>query len=204
MIPLVILAAGLSSRMGRTKALLPLPAGPGPGETFLSRIVRSARQAGVPEIIVVLGHDAESIRSEIIAVDEQVRCVVNPDYMRGQLSSLLVGLNAADRLAVRAIMMTLVDVPLVAASTIRAVMNRYEQTHAPIVRPVNGQLHGHPVLIDRLLFDDLRRADPLVGAKTVVRRNVSAAGDVAVDDAGAFVDVDTMEEYLKISSVKRR
>jgi len=89
----------------------------------------------------------------------------------------------------------LVDAPLVSPETVRAVLQRYRETRAPIVRPVRGDEHGHPVLIDRSLFPALRQADPNRGAKPVVRANVSPAGDVIVDDAGAFMDVDTPEEY---------
>ena len=90
------------------------------------------------------------------------RFVTNPDYENGgQFSSLLRGLNAVDRPGVIAALVTLVDVPLVNAATVRAVIERYHQTHAPIVRPVRGQEHGHPVLIDRSLFDEVRRAEPV-------------------------------------------
>ena len=79
-------------------------------------------------------------------------------------------------------------------------MARYRQTHAPVVRPVSGDRHGHPVLIDRSLFPRLRTADPASGAKPVIRAHVSAAGDVAVDDEGAFLDIDTPAEYEAASS----
>ena len=103
-----------------------------------------------------------------------------------------------DRPGVVAALLTLVDVPLVGSATVRAVVERYQATRAPIVRPVRGSQHGHPVLIDRSLFDAIRRADPAVGAKDVIRANVSAAGDVAVDDDGAFADADTPEDYERL------
>jgi molybdenum cofactor cytidylyltransferase len=95
-------------------------------------------------------------------------------------------------------LVTLVDVPLVGVATVRAVVARYREAHAPIVRPVRGDEHGHPVLIDRSLFDALRHADPTVGAKLVIRANVSPAGDVIVNDAGAFADADTPDDYQKM------
>ena len=92
-------------------------------------------------------------------------------------------------------LLTLVDVPLVSPATIRAVVERYKATNAPIVRPVRGDEHGHPVLIDRILFPSLRAAAPGIGAKPIVREHVSPAGDVTVDDEGAFFDIDTPEAY---------
>ena len=64
---------------------------------------------------------------------------------------------------------------------------------------MNGTRHGHPVLIDRRLFDAIRQADPEQGAKPVIRAHASAAGDVEVDDEGAFLDVDTPEEYAALT-----
>ena len=87
-------------------------------------------------------------------------------------------------------------------ATVRAVVERYLATRAPIVRPVRGDDHGHPVLIDRSLFDLLRHADPRVGAKDVVRAHASPLGDVEVDDDGAFIDIDTPVEYDKLRVIE--
>jgi molybdenum cofactor cytidylyltransferase len=180
--------------MGRPKANLPLEG----GDTFLSRIVRTFSVAAVDDVVVVLGHDRDAIARVFAGTGMAARLVTNPDYETGQLSSLLKGLNAIDRPGVRAALVTLVDVPLVNASTVRAVIDHYLQTRSPIVRPVRGHEHGHPVLIDRSLFDELRRADPGSGAKIVVRAHASAGGDVEVDDDGAFLDIDTADEYERL------
>jgi molybdenum cofactor cytidylyltransferase len=192
-IPAIVLAAGRSSRMGRAKATLPA----GDGHTFLTRIVRTLLDAGVDDVIVVVGHDADLIAGSFSESGLPARFVVNYEYDRGQLSSLVAGLNALDRPGVAAVLLTLVDVPLVSESTVRAVIDSYRRTRAPIVRPTSGDRHGHPLLIDRSLFDALRAADPSAGAKPIVRAHASAAGDIAIADEGAFLDVDTEEEYRK-------
>jgi molybdenum cofactor cytidylyltransferase len=194
MIPAIVLAAGKSSRMGRSKAALPLAG----GDTFVTRIVRTLKAASVEDVVVVVGHDADTVLDAFAASDLEARFVENPDYEQGQLSSLLAGLRVVDRPGVVAALVTLVHVPLVSASTVRAVLERYHATRAPIVRPVRGAQHGHPVLIDRRLFDAVRRADPSIGAKAVIRENVSTAGDVAVEDDGAFADADTPEDYERL------
>ena len=195
MIPAIILAAGLSTRMGRPKPLLPLSN----GDTFVTRIVRSFLDSGVDDVVVVLGHEADVVAATLIKSGVAARFVVNDAYRSGQLSSVLRGLNAIDRPGVRAMLMTLVDVPLVAPATIRAVVDRYKATHAPIVRPVRGDEHGHPVLIDRSLFSLLRSADPGTGAKPIIRAHVTPAGDVSItDDDGAFLDIDTPETYERV------
>ena len=194
MIPAVVLAAGKSTRMGRPKATLPLA----DGDTFLTRVIRTLSSAGVDDIVVVLGHDAETVAESVAQRGLRARFVVNDDYESGQLSSVLAGLRAIDRPGVAAMILTLVDVPLVSPATVRAVLARYRATKAPVVRPVQGDRHGHPVLVDRRLFDALRRAAPSEGAKPVVRAHVSTAGDVEIDDEGAFADIDTPEDYARI------
>lgn len=194
MIPAVVLAAGKSTRMGRPKATLPLN-----GDTFLTRIIRTFREAGVDDVIVVVGHEAADVVEAVETRGLPARFVMNPEYESGQLSSLLAGLSAVDRPGTAALLLTLVDVPMIDVSTVRAVLERYRLTHAAIVRPVTGPLHGHPVLIDRRLFQELRRADAASGgAKPIVRAHASAAGDVTVDDPGAFLDVDTPDEYAQL------
>src|SRR5262245_53201805 len=125
--------------MGRSKALLPI----GPNETFLTRIVRTFREADVEDLIVVVGHDADAVRGALNGTDLTARFVMNPDYEDGQLTSLLAGLRVVDRPGVIGALITLVDVPLVTATTVRAIVERYRRSGAPIVRPVHGQRHGH-------------------------------------------------------------
>ena len=193
-IPAIVLAAGRSSRMGRAKATLPA----GDGHTFLTRIVQTFRDAGIDDVIVVVGHEADAIAQSFSESGLPARFVVNREYDRGQWSSMLAGLNAIDRPGVAAVLVTLVDVPLVSAATVRAVCESYRVTHAPIVRPTSGERHGHPLLIDRSVFAALRGADPTTGAKPIVRAHASPAGDIPIDDEGAFTDIDTPEEYERL------
>jgi molybdenum cofactor cytidylyltransferase len=190
MIPAIVLAAGESRRMGRLKPLLLLEN----GETFLARILRTLREAGVQDAAVVVGHQHQDILAATGEVSG-VRFVINREYGAGQLTSLVAGLRVIDRPGVAAALVTLVDVPLVRAATVSAVVDRYHQTLAPIVRPVRGLQHGHPVLIDRSLFDAVYAADPTVGVRAVVRSHASPAGEIEIDDDGAFRDIDTPHEY---------
>jgi molybdenum cofactor cytidylyltransferase len=187
----IVLAAGKSTRMGRAKANLPL----GTNDTFLSRIVHTFRAADVEDVLIVVGHDADQILDAFARTGARARFVTNPQYEDGQLSSFICGLNAVDQPDVEATLMTLVDVPLVTPRTVRAVIERWLDTRAPIVRPVSGAEHGHPILIARSLFDAIRHSDPAIGAKAVIRAYASAAGDVDVDDPGAFLDFDTDADY---------
>ena len=195
MIPALVLAAGKSSRMGRTKALLPIGAS---GETFLTRIVRVLREAAVDRIVVVIGGDAAAVRASLPRDDASLTAVENPHYEEGQLSSLLVGLHAIEQRFddVEAVIVTLVDLPLISAATTRAVLDAFRATPtAPLVRPRRGERHGHPAIFNRSIFGELRRADPSKGAKPVVHAHAADEVHVDVDDEGAFIDIDTPEDY---------
>jgi len=189
--------------MGRPKAALPLT---DRRDTFVGRLTHTFVASGIPDVVIVTGAHAEVVRAAAPA-DRRVRFVHNPDWAKGQLSSLQAALRASSRASplVEAIVVTLVDVPLVAPSTVAAVVSHWRLSRAPIVRPARGDEHGHPVLFDRVLFDELLSADLEAGAKVVVRAHSRAILNVPVDDPGAFLDVDTEADYdaLRATSVQR-
>jgi len=194
-LPAIVLSAGKSRRMGRTKALLPTDIA---GETFITRIVRALRAGGVDDVLVVVGSAGPQITQALASLDPPPRTVVNPRPEEGQLSSLLTGLAAVDRPGVGGLMVTLVDVPLIDAETVRRLRVRHQETGAPFVRPVNNGRHGHPVIFDRAVFDDLRSADRALGAKPVVRAYLDRSVEVPVELEGPFLDVDTPAAYEQV------
>ncbi len=181
--------------MGRPKALLPIA---GTHETFLQRVTRTLIDAGIDEVIVVVGADGPAIRRDANPLPRGVRIIDNPRWAEGQLTSLLAGLNAIDITGARGILMTLVDVPLVSVATVRRLLAVQKECDAPIVRPVSNGRHGHPVIFGRVLFEELRAADPASGAKPVVRAHEADIVEVPVDDEGAFADIDTRDDYQRL------
>ena len=184
--------------MGRPKALLPIDQ----NETFLSRIVRVLVTAGVDEVVVVTGDvGLGDVHVALKGTEKVSRVVVNPDPTRGQLSSLLVGLKTVEQVGADAVLVTLVDVPLVTVGTVQRLLDTYKSTRAPIVRPTrpDDSQHGHPVIFDRELFTKLRQASLSEGAKPVVRSYEHVAVNVPVDDEGAFVDIDTPSDYERLT-----
>jgi molybdenum cofactor cytidylyltransferase len=189
----LILAAGRSTRMGRSKALLMTP----DGMTFVVRLLRALSSGGVDAPIVVVRSDDAELQREVES--DGARFVVNPDADKGgQLSSLLAGLQKTDRPGIRGLMVTPVDAPMVTPETISTLVDVFNNTPASIVRPRYQGRHGHPVIFPRELFDDLRHASPATGAKAVVRAHESAVVNVDVDDPGVIADIDTPEDYAKL------
>ena len=193
----VILTAGASSRMGRDKGLLSLPG----GGTFLSRLTRSLLEGGCAEVVAVVGAAEQAFRSAVERERLPVRLVRNPDPSRGQLSSLHEALDDLAPRTPRAIVMAPVDFPLVAPATVRAVIEAWARSGAPVVRPSRSGRHGHPVLFDARVLAELRAADLSVGARAVVRAHASESLDVEVDDPGAFEDIDTPEDYRRVFGI---
>ena len=152
------------------------------------------------DVVVVLGYEAQAILKSVERSGLSPRFVVNEQFESGQLSSVLAW-AARDRPSRRH--RDAHDAGRRAASSppqpSAPCFDRYRTTRAPVVRPVCGALHGHPVLVDRSLFDiDFAPPDPQRGAKPIIRAHVSAAGDVEVEDEGAFFDVDTPEDYKRL------
>jgi molybdenum cofactor cytidylyltransferase len=177
--------------MGRPKPLLTTGT-----QTFVGRILATLRQAGVSETVVVVRPGAVEVVREVVA-SGYARTVENPAPERGQLSSLLVGLDAVVGVDVSAVLVTLVDVPLVSAATVTTLLARASRSSAPIVRAVHGGRHGHPVIFARAVFAALRAADADVGAKAVLRAHT--VEDVEVDDPGVAFDVDTPDDYARLA-----
>jgi len=195
MISGIVLAAGASSRMGQAKAALPVN---DTGETVVARVVRTVIAGGVPEVVVVAGAHIDAVRVAMPAFETRARMIEHPGWERGQLSSLLAGLDAVDEPLLEAVIVTPVDVPMIAPSTVAAVIAAWRTTRAPIVRPVSGLRHGHPVIFDRAVFGDLRAADVSLGAKAVFALHRERVLNVEVEDRGAFDDIDTPEDYQRV------
>lgn len=163
----------------------------------MARIVRTLVDAGLTGVAVVTSPATHAAIDEVLQDPDtrSTRLILNSDPDRGQLSSIWTAMDHVVTDQTEALVLTLVDVPFVSVETVRAVVAAYRARRAPVVRPARGNEHGHPVIIDRALFDALRRADLSTGAKSVVRSRASDAVNVPVDDDGAFRDIDTPDEY---------
>src|SRR5215510_1698796 len=165
----IILAAGRSTRMGRSKAMLVTP----DGMTFVARLLQALVGGGVDAPLVVGRPDDAELQREVDSAG--ARFVMNPDADGGgQLSSLLAGLHKADRPGIRALMVTPVDAPMVTSETVSRLIAVFRDTSGSIVRPRYQGRNGHPVIFSRDLFDELRHASPATGAKAVLRAHEHA------------------------------
>ncbi len=182
----LILAAGESTRMGRLKQLVPWD-----GMPLIAWQVQQMRDAGADEIVVVLGHAAEEIRP---AVPSGVRIAVNAAYKDGRATSLLCGAEALSD-DVEAILILNVDQPRPSWVS-RLVLERWRETHAPIVSPRFAGRGGHPIAVDGSLLAELREVnEETLGLRAVTVRHAAESVEIAIANAAPNVDVNTSEEY---------
>lgn len=184
----LILAAGLSRRMGTPKQLLPFG-----NKTILQTVVDVLLTLDLLDIIVVLGHEAERVRDSLDG--RGVTCCYNEYYEEGMFSSVLCGVNAIPETA-DAMVMTLGDQPHINTRVGRAVVNAYQCGSAGIVIPTWDGKRGHPALVDLKRYRDKILSLPgEEGLKPVMRGYVDDTLELAVDDAGILRDLDTPEDY---------
>ena len=187
----VVLAAGAGERIGHPKALLRTNRD---DESFLQRGCRILQDAEVGLVVAVL---APGTNPGSWLGREGVRSVVNLYPERGQLSSLKAALQVLRGEPCGAVVVLPVDVPLVLAATVRSLIEAWRRLQVPVLRPTRGTEHGHPVVLSSTIFAELLAVDTPDGARPVVRAHASPEGDLSVEDDGAFVDIDTAEDYVR-------
>jgi len=185
----VVLAAGRSRRMGAPKALLPCH-----GRTFLRSILDALEQAGISEVRVVLGDQADEIRAAGRLSEDAI--VVNPRPDDGMLSSLRCGIRALGP-DLEGFLLWPVDHPLVLPRTVTSLVEALAAGRGGILVPVHDGRRGHPVLFAGRLAPLLLQAPDGVGARAVLRDHPQEVVEIPVADPGVVTDIDTPEEYGK-------
>jgi molybdenum cofactor cytidylyltransferase len=179
----LILAAGESRRMGFPKALLRYREG-----TFLDRLA-GLFAARCSPVIVVLGAEADRIRA---AAHPAATFVVNPDWVRGQTTSMQCGLGAVPPDA-DGVLFTLVDHPAVAPATIDALL---AGPRAALLRvPQYHGRRGHPIWFSRGVIPEFLALPETGAARDVVRSHTAQTEFLDVDDPGILADIDDPEAY---------
>lgn len=190
MIAGIVLAAGVSRRMGRNKLLLPLGGRP-LGAYALSAMAGSC----VDEVICVVGFEADLVRGALEPCARRpVRWVVNEEYASGRASSIRAALGGLSD-AVAAAVFLPADVPGVTAGNVSAVAAAHHATRTPVV--VTTEADGspsHPVLFGRPLFARLSLLEGDTGGRALLEERWGEAVKVP-RSGGDGSDVDTEEAY---------
>ena len=179
----IVLAAGEGRRMGGPKALLPVG-----DETFLSRACRLFARPGIASVVAVLGAQAERVRAAA-GIPAEAKVALNERWREGMLTSVWVGLDAAEALGAEAVLLHPVDNPLVAPATIDAVVAALAKG-AEIAVPSHAGRRGHPAGFARPSWPALRAAPLDGGARTVLAAQKDRVVHVPAGE-DCLVDLDT-------------
>ncbi len=186
----IVLAAGASTRMnGRVKQLLPWR-----GKTLIENAIHAGAQSQADETLVVLGAHADAIQP--IVEKTGARVVVNSEWAEGHATSIRAGLNALAPEIAAAIFIN-ADQPFLTPAVVDALIRRYRETDAPIIASVFAGRRGSPVLFDCAYFAELKELRGEQGGRELLAKYPVAR--VEFDDARLAIDVDTWEDYERVS-----
>jgi molybdenum cofactor cytidylyltransferase len=191
----VVLAAGLSRRMGKPKLLLKLGGWP-----VIRQVVTLVQAAGVDDVVVVVGHEKESIREALSGLP--VRFAENPTPEAGLAGSIRAGLGALAP-ATEAVLIALGDQPSLPPDVIPRLVQTYRETSRPVVAPLYQGAQGNPVLFAASVFAELAALSGDRGARSVVEKDPGRVATVPFD-LPMPPDLDTPEEYEALKSALAR
>ncbi|AHW61273.1 molybdenum cofactor cytidylyltransferase [Draconibacterium orientale] len=190
-IPIVLLAAGASSRMGRPKPLLPW------GEkTLIEHQLNILSETG-SSVLVVLGKQAENIIP--LLNDLPVKFTINENWEQGMGTSIAAGVNFVKQQFpdCNGVLITLIDQPLITTSHLTTLLTNFEaEKQQIIVSQAESGWQGVPVIFDRFYFNELSELSGKQGAKTIFRNYLHQVKAIA---CGAILDdMDTWAQYVKL------
>jgi molybdenum cofactor cytidylyltransferase len=204
MVSTVVLAAGMSTRMGRNKLLLDFRDKP-----LVVHAVDILLASKVGEVIVVLGHESEKVGEQLEAYAGQVsngaetsrvRLVKNPDYRDGLSTSVRTGVQAVSAEA-GAIMIYLADQPLIEPDDVDRIIAAFAAAKAEnktIVVPFFKGERGNPVILDATLRDSILGIAGDVGCKGVIKRYPEKVYAVEMENDHVVRDVDDVQAYERL------
>jgi len=184
----LILAAGKSQRMGSPKPLLRLG-----DKSFLDLAIDNCMAAGIKDVVVVLGAEADRIIGECSL--ERVQVVVNQQYELGQSSSVQAGVKMLAG-TTKAFLLYPVDFAMTSQADIKALLYAWKKyPEAVIIAPEYQGDRGHPVLLDSCLKAEILALSADQGVNQVTRRYYDRTRLVAVANSWISQDIDTIEHY---------
>tara|TARA_B100001250_G_scaffold293308_1_gene254955 strand:+ start:1232 stop:1843 length:612 start_codon:yes stop_codon:yes gene_type:complete len=187
----IVLAAGLSSRMGQLKQLLPIG-----GIPSVVRVVRTLGKK-IDDVVVVLGHQAEEI--EAVLEFEACRCIFNQDYLLGMLSSVQCALSEIQTSS--SYLVALADQPQIKESTVSCILQNASTLSKGIVIPKFEGKRGHPVFIHSKYHREILELNHDVGLNFFTRSHREDVLEVDLQEVEIIRDMDTPNDYKRIKNL---
>lgn len=183
---IIILAAGSSTRMGRSKQLMELGE-----ETLIARAVRVAGASGM-KVVVVLG--AEDKKHAEVIRKMKIDIVFNPDWQSGMASSIKAGLrHFSVNKNIHGVIVMVCDQPLLTSAHLTNLRDQWISTHKPIIASYYAGTVGVPALFDQSMFPEMLTLMGEGGAKKIIQNHPDKTAAVIFPE-GSF-DLDTPDDY---------
>jgi len=199
----IVLAAGLSRRMGQPKVVLPWG-----GTTVLGQVLETLARVGLEKILIVTGAARELVETEVARLSGpiQARAIFNPDFERGEmLSSIQAGLSALARSGgviqaeqdtqPVAALIALGDQPQAQPETLTEILRVFARSRSNLIVPSFGNRRGHPWLVGSSLWGEVLAIRPPATARDFLERHATDISYVAVSTPTILQDVDTRADY---------
>jgi molybdenum cofactor cytidylyltransferase len=183
MISGIVLAAGTGSRFGAPKQLVEVD-----GKPLVRHAIDALEEATVDELIVVVGHEADSVRA---AIPDHVIVVDNPRYRDGQATSLAAAFHAVNDASEAAVIL-LADQPGVTSGDVRELIRGFRTTRSQIVRLVFTDGPG-PALLSREIYAEAGHLHGDAGARVLMASHPEWVHEVRIERP-APPDIDTPED----------
>lgn len=187
----IVVAAGLSTRMGKAKQLLPYQS-----HTVIEQVVSVLLQCPLAEIVVVTGHEREAMEAKL--APWPVRVVFNLNYKKGEmLSSVQRGLTTLNP-EIHAALIVLSDQPQLETSVVQQLTDAYQAGANQLIIPSFKMRRGHPILIDRLLWPEILALDSEKTLRAIINTHADEIHYIVVETDSVLRDMDTPEAYQQI------
>ncbi|WZL73845.1 molybdenum cofactor cytidylyltransferase [Clostridiaceae bacterium 35-E11] len=190
MIGAVILAAGMSQRMGRQKLFLPFKR-----HTIIEEVIDHIKASKVDCILLIYGNQDD--RWEKIAIEKEIACKRNSEYQKGQSTSVKKGIEMMPD-GMDGIMFILGDQPLIDSKVINKIIDTFYERKASIVVPLYKGVRGNPVLFHAKWRETLFNVKGDKGARDIILQNKDEVSYIRFNDSMYNIDVDTKEDYQNI------
>lgn len=194
----VVLAAGMSRRMGQPKQLLPWGK-----TTVIGQVVNVLQAAQVAQIVVVTGKSREQVEQTLKNTSAQ--CVFNPRYETSEmLTSLKVGISRLHD-EIQAVLVVLGDQPQIQVSVVKGLIEQYCLGKGLLIVPSYQMRRGHPWLVDRSLWQEiLQMDDERESMRNFLNHHAQDIVYYLVDTPSILTDMDTPEDYQQMRPVDER
>lgn len=191
----VVVAAGLSSRMGDFKPLLPLN-----GKTVIENTLDGLLKANVKKIVLVLGYRGEEIEKIIYSkYNDEIKIVYNYNYSKSDMmTSVKIGLNSIRNYNYDGIFILPGDIPSIESKTYTKLQNHFEMTNSLVIFPSLNGRQKHPPLINKDIINFLINFNQDGGLRKAFLPFKEKTTYCNIDDFGCSIDIDTPKDYKNL------